>query len=166
MASLSTPCRPRFWRAWRQGAWKSFPTAKCAGSRPATRFRQCRQTRRSAAFRHSNSNTSLILGEIAVVKIIRRVQAGRHPQTEMTRYLTENSYANSPALFGEMVRVDGDGTPQTLIIAERFVRNQGDAWQWTLDRVRLAIHAGAFAGTEDEVGREAIATYQSFAAVM
>ncbi len=112
------------------------------------------------------SNTSLILGEIAVVKIIRRVQAGRHPQTEMTRYLTEHGYSNSPALFGEMVRVDGDGTPQTLIIAERFVRNQGDAWQWTLDRVRLAIHAGAFAGTEDEVGREAIATYQSFAAVI
>ena len=112
------------------------------------------------------SNTSLILGEIAVVKIIRRVQVGQHPQTEMTRYLTKHGYSNSPALFGEMVRVDGDGTPQTLIIAERFVRNQGDAWQWTLDRVRLAIHAGAFAGTEDEVGREAIATYQSFAAVM
>ena len=112
------------------------------------------------------SNTSLILGEIAVVKIIRRVQAGRHPQTEMTRYLTEHGYPNSPALFGEMVRVDGDGTPQTLIIAERFVQNQGDAWQWTLDKVRLATHAGAFAGTEDEVGREAIATYQSFAAVM
>ncbi len=112
------------------------------------------------------SNTSLILGEIAVVKIIRRVQAGRHPQTEMTRYLTEHGYSNSPALFGEMVRVDGDGTPQTLMIAERFVRNQGDAWQWTLDKVRLAIHAGAFAGTEDEVGREAIATYQSFAAVI
>ena len=84
----------------------------------------------------------------------------------MTRYLTEHGYSNSPALFGEMVRVDGDGTPQTLIIAERFVRNQGDAWQWTLDKVRLAIHAGAFAGTEDEVGREAIATYQSFAAVI
>ena len=92
------------------------------------------------------SNTSLILGEIAVVKIIRRVQTGRHPQTEMTRYLTEHGYANSPALLGEMVRVDADGTPQTLIIAERFVRNQGDAWQWTLDRVRLAVHAAAFAG--------------------
>ena len=112
------------------------------------------------------SNTSLILGEIAVVKIIRRVQTGRHPQTEMTRYLTEHGYANSPALLGEMVRVDADGTPQTLIIAEQFVRNQGDAWQWTLDRVRLAVHAAAFAGADDEAGKEAIAAYQSFAAVM
>ena len=96
------------------------------------------------------SNTSLILGEIAVLKILRRVQAGRHPQTEMTRYLTEHGYANSPTLFGEIVRVDADGTPQTLMIAERFVRNQGDAWQWTLDRVRRGIHAAALTGTDDE----------------
>ena len=112
------------------------------------------------------SNTSLILGDIAVMKIIRRVRAGRHPQTEMTRYLTEHGYANSPALFGEIVRVNADGTPQTLVIAERFVRNQGDAWQWTLDRVRRGIHAAALIGTDDEAVRDAIATYQLFAKVM
>ncbi len=112
------------------------------------------------------SNTSLILGDIAVIKIIRRVQVGRHPQTEMTRYLTEHGYANSPALFGEMVRVGADGTPQTLLIAERFVRNQGDAWQWTLDRVRRGIHAAALTGPDDEAGREAITAYQTFAKVM
>jgi maltose alpha-D-glucosyltransferase/alpha-amylase len=112
------------------------------------------------------SNTSLILGEIAVMKILRRVQAGRHPQTEMTRYLTEHGYANSPALFGEMVRVDADGAPQTLLIAERFVPNQGDAWQWTLDRVRRGIHAPALTGTDDEAGREVIAAYQPFARVI
>ena len=111
------------------------------------------------------SNTSLILGDIAVIKIIRRVQAGRHPQTEMTRYLTERGYANSPALFGEIVRVNADGTPQTLLIAERFVQNQGDAWEWTLDRVRRGIHAATFTA-DDEAGREAIAAYQPFATVM
>jgi maltose alpha-D-glucosyltransferase/alpha-amylase len=100
------------------------------------------------------------------LKIIRQVQAGRHPQTEMTRYLTEHGYANSPALFGEVVRMDADGTPQTLLIAERFVRNQGDAWQWTLDRVRRAVNAPALTGTDDEAGREAITAYQSFARVI
>jgi maltose alpha-D-glucosyltransferase / alpha-amylase len=117
-------------------------------------------------FSAEQSNTSLILGEIAVLKILRRVQAGRHPQTEMTRYLTEHGYANSPTLFGEMVRVDADGTPQTLMIAERFVRNQGDAWQWTLDRVRRGVHAAALTGTDDEAAREAIAAYQRFATVI
>jgi len=112
------------------------------------------------------SNTSLILGDIAIMKIIRRVQEGRHPQTEMTRYLSERGYANSPALFGEMVRVGVDGTPQTLLIAERFVLNQGDAWQWTLDRVRRGIHAPALTGTDYEAGQEAIAAYQPFARVI
>ena len=112
------------------------------------------------------SNTSLILGEITILKILRRVQAGRHPQTEMTRYLTEHGYANSPTLFGEVVRVDADGMPQTLMIAERFVHNQGDAWQWTLDWVRRGVHAAALTGTNHEGGREAIAAYQRFAAVI
>jgi maltose alpha-D-glucosyltransferase / alpha-amylase len=109
------------------------------------------------------SNTSLILGEIAILKILRRVQAGRHPQSEMTRYLTERGYPNSPTLFGELVRVGADGAPQTLIICERFVRNQGDAWQWTLDRVRRGVHAAALTVTDHEAGPEAIAGYQPFA---
>ncbi|MGH7117559.1 MAG: putative maltokinase, partial [Acetobacteraceae bacterium] len=112
------------------------------------------------------SNTSLILGDIAVLKIIRRVSVGRHPQTEMTRYLTDHGYANSPALFGEIVRVDADGAPQTLLIAEQFVRNQGDAWQWTLDWIGRGIHAAALTGTDDEAGREAVAAYQQFANVI
>jgi maltose alpha-D-glucosyltransferase / alpha-amylase len=69
-------------------------------------------------------------------------------------------------LFGEMVRVDANGAPQALLIAERFVPNQGDAWQWTLDRVRRGIHAPALTATDDEAGRETIAAYQPFARVI
>ena len=112
------------------------------------------------------SNTSLIVGDIAVFKIIRRVFPGRHPQTEMTRYLTEHNYANSPALLGELVRVDAEGTPQTLLIAERFVRNQGDAWQWTLDMIRRGIHPAALTGADDEAVQETIAGYRVFAAAI
>ena len=140
------------------GELRSLPTSQQIPTPPPDA-----EIRRLSA---EQSNTSLILGDIAVLKIIRRVQAGRHPQTEMTRYLTEHGYANSPALFGEFVRVDTDGTPQTLLIAERFVLNQGDAWQWTLDRVRRGIHAAALTGTDEEGGREAIAAYQPFATVI
>jgi maltose alpha-D-glucosyltransferase/alpha-amylase len=112
------------------------------------------------------SNTSLILGDMAVLKIIRRVSAGRHPQTEMMRYLTERGFANSPALLGEIVRVDAKGTPQTLVIVERFVRNQGNAWEWTLDTIRRGIHPAALTGTDDEAGRDAIAAYLPFTAAI
>ncbi len=79
------------------------------------------------------SNSSLIVGEIAMFKLFRRVSSGQHPEAEMGRYLTENGFANTPALLGEVVRVEANGTRHVLAIAQGFIRNQGDAWGWTLD---------------------------------
>jgi maltose alpha-D-glucosyltransferase/alpha-amylase len=79
------------------------------------------------------SNSSVIVGDVAIVKMFRRVTSGPHPEAEMGRYLTEQGFANTPALLGEVVRVDADGTRHALVIAQAFVRNQGDAWTWTLD---------------------------------
>ena len=79
------------------------------------------------------SNSSVIVGDVAIVKLFRRVSDGPHPEAEMGRHLTDQGYANTPALLGEVVRVDPDGTRHTLAIAQAFVRNQGDAWNWTLE---------------------------------
>ncbi len=79
------------------------------------------------------SNSSVIVGDIAIIKMFRRVTDGPHPEAEMGRYLTENGFANTPALLGEVVRVDSDCTRHALAIAQAFVRNQGDAWGWTMD---------------------------------
>jgi len=54
------------------------------------------------------------------------VTTGIHPETEMSRYLTEHGYANTPRLLGEVVRVSTDGVPHTLTVAQSFVRNQDD----------------------------------------
>ncbi len=93
------------------------------------------------------SNSSLVIGDKLVLKIVRRVAAGIHPEGEMTRYLTEQGYANSAPLFGEMVRVDADGTPNTFGLVQGFVRNQGDGWGYTLDF--LAREAEEMAVTSD-----------------
>ena len=79
------------------------------------------------------SNSSLIVGDVAMLKMFRRVTAGPHPEAEMGRYLTEQGFANIAPLLGEMVRVDPDGERHALAIAQGFIRNQGDAWTWTLD---------------------------------
>jgi maltose alpha-D-glucosyltransferase / alpha-amylase len=79
------------------------------------------------------SNSSVVVGDIAIIKMFRRVTDGPHPEAEMGRYLTENGFANTPALLGEVVRVDPDCTRHALAIAQAFVRNQGDAWTWTMD---------------------------------
>ncbi|MEO8713503.1 MAG: putative maltokinase, partial [Acetobacteraceae bacterium] len=81
----------------------------------------------------------LIIGDAAMLKLFRRVIAGAHPEAEMSRYLTEHGYAHTPALLGEMVRLDADGTRHTLAVAQAFIRNQGDAWTWMLDWMMRAL---------------------------
>lgn len=79
------------------------------------------------------SNSSVIVGNVAIIKLFRRVTDGPHPEAEMSRYLTERGFANTPALLGEVLRIDPNGTRHALGIAQAFVRNQGDAWTWTTD---------------------------------
>jgi maltose alpha-D-glucosyltransferase/alpha-amylase len=79
------------------------------------------------------SNSSLIVGDIAILKMFRRVAAGPHPEAEMGRFLTEQGFANTAPLLGEVARIDPDGTRHALAIAQGFIRNQGDAWTWMLD---------------------------------
>ena len=112
------------------------------------------------------SNSSVIVGNIAIIKMFRRVTDGPHPEAEMGRYLTENGFANTPALLGEVVRVDPDGTRHALAIAQAFVRNQGDAWTWTMDLLMRGL-------SDITSGDEAAATdaanhtdYVNFAALL
>jgi maltose alpha-D-glucosyltransferase/alpha-amylase len=101
-----------------------------------------------------------------VLKVIRHVTAGVHPEGEMTRVLTERGFANIAPLLGEVVRIGADGTPHTLMLAQGFVRNQGDGWSWTLDFLARAVEEIAVTGHEDEAEADAFADYEKFAAAM
>ena len=85
------------------------------------------------------SNSSLILNDAVMLKIFRKVSPGAHPEAEMSRYLTSQGFANAPPMLGEVVRVAKDGERSSLAVAQGFVRNQGDAWTWTLDQFNRAI---------------------------
>ena len=115
------------------------------------------------------SNSSWIVGDALVLKLVRRVLAGVHPEGEMTRELTERGFANTAPLFGELVRVDVDGTPHTVGLAQGFVRNQGDGWGWTLDFLARHVEEAALTGTPENEDSEAaeqdaFSGYQVFAA--
>jgi maltose alpha-D-glucosyltransferase/alpha-amylase len=85
------------------------------------------------------SNSSLTIGDQLMLKIYRRILPGAHPEAEMGRYLTAQGFANVPPLLGDIVRIGADGSPHTLGIAVGFIRNQGDAWSWTLDQLKHAL---------------------------
>ena len=116
------------------------------------------------------SNSSLIVGDLLVMKIVRRVSAGIHPEGEMTRYLTERGFGNTAPLYGEVQRVAPDGTPHTLGLVQGFVRNQGDGWGWTLDFLARSVDELALTGQRGEAGEEAkadvFAEYGVFAGAM
>ncbi|SIQ56488.1 trehalose synthase /maltokinase [Rhizobium sp. RU35A] len=85
------------------------------------------------------SNSSLIVGDLAMIKLIRHIFPGIHPEVEMTRYLTKVGYANTAPLLGEVARVAPDGARYTLILVQGAIRNQGDAWNWMLTNLRRAL---------------------------
>ena len=115
------------------------------------------------------SNSSWIVGDAVVLKLVRRVLAGIHPEGEITRVLTERGYQNSAPLMGELVRVDADGTPHTVALAQGFVRNQGDGWTWTQDWLarsaeELAMTSGYLDGVmTDEAWADTFESYAVFA---
>jgi maltose alpha-D-glucosyltransferase/alpha-amylase len=114
------------------------------------------------------SNSSLVIGDFAVFKLVRRVFLGIHPEAEMSRYLTDRGFANTPPLLGEVTRYDADGTPQTLVLVQGFIRNQGDGWGWTLDYLSRVLNSAAVVDPETQIDdiTDALAGYGNFAAAI
>jgi maltose alpha-D-glucosyltransferase/alpha-amylase len=111
------------------------------------------------------SNSSLIVDERLVLKIVRKVLAGRHPEAEMTGYLTDRGFANIAPLLGEVIRYDDNDVPHTVMLAQGFVRNQGDAWAWTLDYLRRAS-ADIAADDDAAAFEDALGGYLALAAAI
>ena len=112
------------------------------------------------------SNSSLIVGDLVVIKLIRRVMQGINPEVEMVRYLTEQGYANTPPLLGEITRVNANGDSHTMILAQRFVHNQGDAWQWTLAYLNRYSETIGVSGKTNDDETDALVNYAAFARAM
>jgi maltose alpha-D-glucosyltransferase/alpha-amylase len=114
------------------------------------------------------SNSSVIVGQQIILKLFRRIQAGPHPEAEMGLYLTESGYANIAPLLGEISRIAPDGEPYVLGIAQGFIFNEGDAWNWTQNLLDGAIQDVIVlpdnAPLDDQV--EAIKRFHTAAAIL
>jgi maltose alpha-D-glucosyltransferase/alpha-amylase len=112
------------------------------------------------------SNSSLVIGDAVMLKIFRRVSAGQHPEAEMSRYLAGQGFSNAPPLLGEIVRIDTEGKRHSLAVAQGFVRNQGDAWAWLIDRLDGALDAVASPAAAPDAAADHIADCESMAAAI
>ncbi|UWU18205.1 maltose alpha-D-glucosyltransferase (plasmid) [Rhizobium sullae] len=112
------------------------------------------------------SNSSLIVGDMAMVKLIRHILPGVHPEVEMTRHLTSVGYANTAQLLGEVAHIAPDGSRYTLIIVQKAIRNQGDAWNWMLANLRRSIDEVVVTGIDGKAADEHFQPLVEFAATV
>ncbi|MGZ2487613.1 maltose alpha-D-glucosyltransferase/alpha-amylase [Rhizobium pisi] len=112
------------------------------------------------------SNSSLIVGDIAMIKLIRHIFPGIHPEVEMTRFLTCAGYDHTAPLLGEVAHTDSNGRRSTLIIVQGAVRNQGDAWNWMLNNLRRAADELVLNDPAVEPGDDVFQSLISFVAMV
>jgi maltose alpha-D-glucosyltransferase/alpha-amylase len=95
------------------------------------------------------SNTGVYFGRRIYLKGYMRLQSGISPELEVGRFLTDESpYPNISAVLGAMEYVGRDGVPTALAIAQRYVRNQGDLWTYTLEYLDRHMGGGTVAAAD------------------
>jgi maltose alpha-D-glucosyltransferase/alpha-amylase len=85
--------------------------------------------------KREQSNTSVVYGDQFILKMFRRLQEGTNPDLEIGRFITERtSFQYVPQLVGSF-EFKRDHRSATLGIVQNWIRNEGDAWRYTLDHL-------------------------------
>jgi trehalose synthase-fused probable maltokinase len=117
------------------------------------------------------SNSCVRLGDRYLLKVIRRLEAGPHPEMELLAFLAGQRFESIPRLVAslEYQRAGADDT--TLAMVQTFVANQGTAWdRAAADAAAYAasdpdpVQAPAFVDAAAELGRTTAALHAAFAA--
>ncbi|MDP8981797.1 MAG: maltose alpha-D-glucosyltransferase [Acidobacteriota bacterium] len=86
-----------------------------------------------SVLRADQSHSSIMFGERFVLKLLRRVEPGINPEVEMLDFLTRAKFPHAPRLAGTLEYRPAASEALSIGVMQGFVRNQGTAWQYTLD---------------------------------
>jgi maltokinase len=78
------------------------------------------------------SNSSVVFGENAILKVFRKIEAGVSPELELLRFLNERRFLQVPQLLG-WYEYRGRPADATLGVVQEFIPDGRDGWEWTLD---------------------------------
>ncbi|MBX3301293.1 MAG: hypothetical protein KF693_03675 [Nitrospira sp.] len=86
------------------------------------------------------SNTSVALDRRVIMKLIRKLDLGINPDSEVLEFLTTQTACRGvPPLLGRMTyhdnHVEERGAEGTILVVQGFVPNKGDGWSYTLTRL-------------------------------
>jgi maltokinase len=106
------------------------------------------------------SNTSLVFGESAILKVFRRVAPGPNPDLEVATALAELGSTHVAEPLG-WIEAKMDGVPTVLAILSRYLRAASDGWLlaatsvrdlYAAEGTRAAEAGGDFAGEAERLG--------------
>ncbi len=123
------------------------------------------------------SNTSLVYGETAILKLFRRLEPGRNPDVEVHDALRKTDNRHIAPLLGHIEIDDGDPAqqPATVAMLQAFVPNASDGWRLATSSVRDLyaegdLHAdevgGDFAGESERLGEATASVHADLARVL
>ena len=78
------------------------------------------------------SNTSVVFGDVFVMKFFRKAEPGENPDIEISRALGM-IFKNVPPLAGYIEYHDSKKERYSFAKLERYVHNEGDAWRFACD---------------------------------
>ncbi|MDQ3455014.1 MAG: hypothetical protein M3513_06055 [Actinomycetota bacterium] len=120
------------------------------------------------------SNSSLIFGETAILKLFRRLESGRNPDVEIHDALREQKNPHVAPLLGFVSLTDGD-EESTVAMLQTFLPAASDGWSLATASVRDLyaegdLHpeevGGDFAGESYRLGEATAAVHVDLAAVL
>jgi maltokinase len=118
------------------------------------------------------SNTSLMYGDAAILKVFRRLQAGINPDIELGVGLAQHGSTHVPRLMGS-VTVEREGEPYAIAILQEYMTTATDGWELAKHSVRdlmaeADLHAdeagGDFAGEAERLGAAVAGVHADLAA--
>lgn len=74
------------------------------------------------------SNTSVVLGDRLILKLYRLLEPGDNPDLEISAFLTDAGFGDTPALAGALTYVPDGGGLAAAAMLQAFVPSNGDAW--------------------------------------
>ncbi|MGZ4506120.1 MAG: maltokinase N-terminal cap-like domain-containing protein [Blastococcus sp.] len=123
------------------------------------------------------SNTSLVYGDEAILKLFRRLEPGLNPDVEIHAALRQTANAHIAPLLGHIEIDDADPSvaPATVAMLQTFVPNASDGWRLATASVRDLyaegdLHAdevgGDFAADSERLGAATASVHADLAAVL
>lgn len=80
------------------------------------------------------TNSAVILNDHIFLKLYRQMETGINLEIEMGKFLTETSpYSNISPLLGSIEYEENADTSATLVLAQAYMPNQGDGWNYSID---------------------------------